>query len=138
MSAKSRTKGHDGERELRRLLADELGDQVRRNLGQTRDGGHDLEGVGPFALEVKRHKAATDSLVRAWWQQAEQQASTVHAIPALAYRGDRQPWRVLVPLAALDLRFAQWSGPDWTASLSVPAFSALVRELLHRTAGKAP
>lgn len=137
MSMLSRRKGKTGELELRHLLEEQLGPGITRNLQQTRDGGHDIEGVGRFAVEVKRTKTATDALVRSWWTQCERQAAAVQRIPALAYRADRQDWRVLIPMSCLDIRYAQWSGLDWTAALSVPAFCTVVREQLHRTSGRA-
>ncbi|WP_156925473.1 putative PDDEXK endonuclease [Thioalkalivibrio paradoxus] len=124
----SRTKGAAGERELRRLLEAELGPGISRNLSQTRDGGHDLTGVGPFAIEVKRYKRATASMLAAWWTQAEAQAESAGLRPALAWREDRAPWRVLVRLADVRPGLGPWPGIEWTAAVTLPAFAALVRE----------
>lgn len=119
----ARRKGHDGERELARLLRHHLGTDVRRNLEQTRSGGHDLEVAG-FALEVKRAATVTEAKVRTWWRQALAQAERARLTPALAYRADRQPWAVRVPLARLGI-----DAPDGlTADLCVDGFAALVRE----------
>ena len=52
----SRNKGAAGERELAKILADELGIEVQRKLGQDRDGGDDIQ-VGKYRLEVKRREA---------------------------------------------------------------------------------
>lgn len=134
MGASQRRKGANGERELVRLLGDELGRDVVRNINQVRDGGHDLLGVSPFAIECKR---AAKPELRKWWVQTVDQAIQVHMKPALAYRLDRQGWQVLVPLGDLapdkfptyvweyDLRFA--------ATLSLPAFCTLVREEMGET-----
>ena len=100
MGNHSRDKGARGEREVARLLAEELGTAVVRNLAQAREGGADLLGVGGFAVEVKRARRATPGLVRAWWAQAEAQAETAGKVPALLYREDRQAWQAVVPLAA--------------------------------------
>jgi hypothetical protein len=56
------------------------------------------------------------------------QAEGVDRWPALAYRLDRQPWRVLVPLAALTDAGGPVAALEWTAELSLPAFSAVVRK----------
>jgi hypothetical protein len=50
--------------------------------------------------------------------------------PILAYRADRQEWRVLVPLASINgaVFQASWDGFGWTADVSVDAFCAMVRE----------
>lgn len=98
MSAMQRRKGASAERELVRLLCEHLDSSVTRNLSQSRDGGHDLLGVGPFALECKRQEKL--SLV-SWWRQACDQAAQAGLIPALAYRQSKQPWKFVLPLAAL-------------------------------------
>lgn len=139
MSVNSRTKGSGAERELARALTDELGVRLVRNLEQPRGGGHDLDPhpdeAGPvadelrrWAIEVKRHARATPALVAAWWIQTQAQAARVSKLPALAYRVDRGPWRVILPLSALRAELPRWQGIDWTAVVSLPAFCALVRE----------
>ena len=97
---RSRRKGSNGERELCRLLRSGLGIEVERNLLQSRSGGHDIDLPG-LALEVKRSAVVTEAIVRSWWQQAVRQADRARLCPALAYRADRQPWAVRLPLVAL-------------------------------------
>lgn len=124
MGTHQRRKGTEAERELVRLLRDELGDDgITRNLEQTREGGGDIR-VPPFVIEAKRAKAAR---IREWWAQAVAQAGTSEH-PALAYRLDRQPWRVRVPLAAMTDAAGSPEALDWTAEMSVQAFAAVVRE----------
>ncbi|MCU0833698.1 MAG: hypothetical protein MUC77_04570 [Chromatiaceae bacterium] len=120
----SRRKGADGERELARALREALGIEVSRNLQQTRDGGHDME-VGGYGVEVKRSQRVTEAKVTAWWQQAVRQAAQAGLTPALAYRQDRQPWSVRVPMAAL----RQDLPGELTVDLSLEGFIAL----LHAT-----
>lgn len=134
--ARSRRKGAAAERELARLLFEELGVEVRRNLEQCRAGGFDLEAdesdtilLARYAIEVKRHRQATPALLRAWWGQASHQAEQARRTPALAYRGDRAPWHVVVPLTAISPDLPT-GGLDYTATLSLPGFCALVRERL--------
>lgn len=98
---------------------------VERNLIQTRDGGHDLIGLAPFAVEVKRAKRAT---LPAWWRQAHEQALAINMEPALAYRLDRQYWRVRVPMASLIGSLGPMDDLDWTADISLPAFCGVIRE----------
>lgn len=139
MSRMQRTKGAGGELELAGALFDELGVRLVRNLAQSRAGGHDLTlapgECGPvaaalarFAFEVKRHARATPAELRAWWIQAETQAEAAGLVPALAYRADRHPWRVVLPLAELRPDLTRAPGWDFTAALPLPAFCALVRE----------
>lgn len=141
MSINSRTKGASGEREFAGLIHDHLGIRLIRNLEQSRSGGHDLivhpDEEGPvvdvldgFALEIKRYQKATDGLLRRWWEQAEGQAGAIGKVPALAYRGNREPWRVVIPLSVMvtDIRD---SGFLYTTSMGIEGFTALVRESVH-------
>lgn len=98
MGALSRNKGANGERELARLLADELGTEIVRNLVQAREGGADLIGIEGWSIEVKRAARVTPGLLRLWWGQAEQQADRVLSRPGLAYRADRSEWAIALRL----------------------------------------
>lgn len=110
MSINSRTKDAAGERDFAQALLDELGVKLERNLQQARNGGHDLIVVGNcpiaqrlnrYAIEVKRYRQPTDGLISDWWHQACQQAKEINRTPLVAFRGDRQPWRIIVPLGEL-------------------------------------
>lgn len=133
----SRAKGACAERELARLIEEHLNVPMARNLEQSRSGGHDLiaPGADPvsraldaYAIEVKRYAAITPAMLAGFWSQAEAQAARASKTPALAYRRDREEWRLVVPLRALNGGFGDWPGFEWTATLSVEAFCALVRE----------
>lgn len=87
----SRTKGKAGEREVVNMLKD-AGFDACRNLQQTRDGGFDIDGLKKVAIEVKRSKVP---LINKWWTQAVKQAGD-DKLPVLAYRLDRQKWKVMV------------------------------------------
>ena len=139
--AGSRRKGASGEREFAAALHDLLGIRLARRLTQARGGGHDLElpaeASGPvaealsrLAIECKRYSAAPPGSLAQWWSQAVRQAEAVGLWPALAFRPDRRPWSVRLPLACLrpDLIPEVWPDPDLTADLPLPAFAALVRE----------
>jgi hypothetical protein len=93
--ASSRRKGAAAEREFLTILRDQLGDpMIQRNLEQTRSGGGDCAiSLGGTSLEIKRQERSN---LPAWLAQAREQAG--EDVPALAYRANRQPWRVLVEL----------------------------------------
>ena len=95
MTAMQRRKGKVGELELVRLLRELLGANVARNLEQSRQGGADLLGLPGWAIEVKR---AARARLSEWWLQTCTQAEVTGQRPALFYRLDRQPWRVVVAL----------------------------------------
>lgn len=135
----SRQKGASSEREFANLIRDNLGVRLVRVLDQSRGGGFDLapapDQSGPvvdtvrgLAIECKRYSNITPSLMERFWSQAVRQAAAAGLIPALAWRADRSPWRVTIPLAwlagmgtSMDLEF--------TATLAVEAFCLAVREL---------
>lgn len=89
-----RSKGANGEREFAKLLSEKLGIKLERNLEQTRAGGHDLIGLPGIAIEVKRCEQLA---INQWWRQAVEQAAD-GLTPCLAYRQNRKPWMVAVPL----------------------------------------
>lgn len=135
----SRQKGAAAERELiselRGYLGDEFTSTMKRNLEQSRKGGHDIAGVHGWAIEVKRYKALSESdLTRFWERQVIEQAVKAKARPALAYKGDYRPWRVRVPIALVRDLDSDWQMDHggvcaWTADISLEAFSSMLREV---------
>ena len=91
--ARSRNKGAAAEREFLRLLGDELGAELKRNIVQTREGGADCLEVKGWAIEVKRQERLSRPT---WWRQTVEQSHRVGAEPMLAYRRSREPWTVIV------------------------------------------
>lgn len=120
----NRNKGHDGEREIVRLLQPVvelvLGEKrLGRNLQQTRQGGHDICGLEHLAIEVKRCETLE---IEKWWRQTLRQAEMVGgAIPVLIFRQNRGKWRVmmfgrvghLICRVEIDMTtFGLWLGED--------------------------
>jgi Holliday junction resolvase len=93
MSAASRNKGAAAERELLKLLGEELGHVLQRNITQTRGGGADCLEVKGFAIEVKRQEKLSRP---AWWRQACEQADRVNCEPMLFYRRNRESWQAWI------------------------------------------
>ena len=91
--SKSRRKGIGGEREWAAVLKKELGGDPKRLLGQSRDGGADVEHAG-FRWEVKRRRSF--NLYRFFEQ---------GGADFVALRGDNRPWLVLMPA---DTFFKLW------------------------------
>lgn len=128
MTAMQRSKGQRGEREFCKTLGEYLGESIERRLGAERDGGPDVLLGNLWAVEIKRHEVVR---LKDWWAQAMQQAAAYCRYPALAYRANGQPWRVVVPLDLLLWGHPQWDPTDdlnYTATLSVPGFATVVRE----------
>jgi Holliday junction resolvase-like predicted endonuclease len=89
----SRNKGKVGEREVCKILGEQLGISLDRNLEQTRDGGCDII-LDHWAIEVKRQEKYQ---VDAWWLQAVNQAKEQGKHPVLFFRKSREDWRVMMP-----------------------------------------
>jgi hypothetical protein len=77
----ARNKGARGENELSKILTDELGFEVKRKLGQARDGGDDIQ-IGKYRIEVKRREALR---LDDWCQQIEA-CCDPKEVPVVAYR----------------------------------------------------
>ena len=95
MSKMQRTKGAAAERELFKLLGDQLGIAVARNFDQTWKGGADSLSVQGWAIECKRCEALS---LASWWSQATRQAERTQRKPILFYRQSRRPWKAVVDL----------------------------------------
>ncbi len=88
-----RNKGAAGERELAAILTEELGQVVKRNLGQARDGADDIT-IAHFRIEVKRQETVR---IDKWSEQVEACAKAGE-VPVVIYRRNGQPWRVCLRL----------------------------------------
>lgn len=96
----ARNKGRRGEREVIDEIKELLGIELEVNYAQTFGGGHDLispNGYMPYAIEVKRRKAITQSDIKNWWDQTVRQAKKVDLLPCLWFRQDRADWKVAIP-----------------------------------------
>lgn len=126
--AKSRNKGARGEREICRMLADNLGGEYNRLLKQYQQSQlADIEQlVGPYSIEVKN--CATLNL-KTWWKQALEAADKRGAVPCLAYKITRAGWRFVVPMPEAWASGHQW-GRDlqYTQTLYPEGFFLRVRE----------
>jgi hypothetical protein len=89
----ARNKGAAGEREVAKILTDNLGFVVKRNLGQARDGADDIT-IEKFRIEVKRKEALA---IDKWSAQVEACAKPGE-VPMVIYRRSGQPWRVCLLL----------------------------------------
>jgi hypothetical protein len=110
MGKMQRNKGAAAEREVFKILADELGVNIKRDLSQTQDGGCDFS-LANYACEIKRQEALQ---LRTWWKQACDSAETTGEIPAVIYRQSRQPWRVMLPFDAVSPMFMLFDERDDT------------------------
>jgi len=147
MGRMQRTKGQSGEREFASLIFDHLGVEMRRNLSQTQNGGHDLvtgdhspagRALSLFAIEIKRHRSASPGAIAQWWIQTTEQAVEAELIPCLAFRADRLKWRVVVPLYAVSDTQSESNSIEMAAELSVEGFGSIIREIAAFTPPHVP
>lgn len=89
----SRTKGAGFEREIVHIIKDTLGEEVKRNLDQWRDGGHDIA-LGPYLIECKRRASIA---VYEWLDQCTT-ACRGQKTPLVVARGDRREPIVIMRL----------------------------------------
>lgn len=73
MGKSQRIKGAVFERDVAHMFSARFGREFKRNIGQARDGGNDID-VGPLVVEAKR-RASLKGL-RAWMAQAQAAADT--------------------------------------------------------------
>tara|TARA_R110000823_G_scaffold306996_1_gene429531 strand:- start:121 stop:531 length:411 start_codon:yes stop_codon:yes gene_type:complete len=136
MATNGRNKGAAFERDIAKMLDDELGIQFKRDLEQYREGGHgDLIPSDPafaFTLELKRYADGPIGGQKAWWAQTCVAARREGKIPALIYRYDRKPIRCVVPMNCVWVRCAvpiHWHDGH-VVEMDFEAFCYLVREIM--------
>lgn len=103
MGKGQRVKGSVFEREVAAVFSAALGQDFKRNIGQARDGGNDID-VGPLVVECKRRK--TMKTVYDWMRQAQAAAAprqiglfeTAEKIPVVVARADAEKPLVILGL----------------------------------------
>lgn len=104
MGKSQRNKGATYEREVASKLSAALGTDVKRRIGQSRDGGHDLDGTGRLVVECKRRKTLTT--VESWMKQAEAAAEIVDGgLPIVIAREDNGTDLVIMRLTTFTEQF---------------------------------
>ena len=91
----ARAKGAKGERDVCHLIAGITGESVSRNIGQSRDGGHDID-WGPFALEVKTQQTVS---MPAWQAQVQKSVAGTDKVPAVVWRRKAEEWWIALPMS---------------------------------------
>ena len=123
----SRAKGAAFERQIAQMLFLELGISFKRDLRQYQESEHgDLipdNPAFPFELELKKYKAGPINGPDKWWQQVTAAAAKTNKRPALIYRYDRQPIRVVIELHGI------------RCNISFEDFCYLTREIMAHDAG---
>ena len=128
-----RNKGAQFERQVAKMLHDELGVSFKRDLEQYRAADHgDLipdDSDFPFTLELKRY-AKGNGCQSQWWRQVERACAATGKLPCVIYKYDRQDIRCVVPFTALYAAFGSECRCDHQAEMTFEAFCYLVREMM--------
>lgn len=139
----SRAKGASSEREFAAEIMARLNVRLVRVLDQSRNGGFDLapapdqtgkevDALRRMAIECKRYADIQQHMLTRFWLQACRQGDAAGLVPVLAYRADRQPWTIRVPLAWLAGIGEASADLSLTAALSLDGFAEAVRHLAGR------
>ena len=127
-----RVKGANFEREICRMLAEELSTEAcpiepKRDLEQYRAAERgDVIGIDGFTIECKRYSSnAGNGFKPAWWAQVTEAANASGTEPVLIYKYDRQPIKCVVRLASIN---ADYAGKDNVAEISFATLCMLIRE----------
>jgi len=138
----ARNKGRRGEREVIDAIKELLGIELEVNYAQTFGGGHDLispNGYMPYAIEVKRRKAITQSDIKNWWDQTVRQAKKVDLLPCLWFRQDRADWKVAIPcpyssekdfFPVEDVNIASIISPELWAAIAREEYNIGTRDII--------
>lgn len=125
-----RNKGASFEREISKMLFDELGVSFKRDLEQYRAGDHgDLipdDDAFPFVLELKRYADGPIGGQPVWWNQVVKAAARENKLPCLIYKYDRKPIRCVIPLDAL-----MQHKTDHVVEMDLEAFCYVTREMMN-------
>ena len=137
-----RQKGAAAEREIAKLLFDELGMTFKRDLEQYRAADHgDLicDEPFPFVIEVKRYKTGC-APQPAWWDQVCAAAKSAGLLPLLVYKYNHQQWKWRMPAEAVmraglphgNMGMREDAELDWGYAVEMDTRTAMmiVRELL--------
>ena len=123
MGAMQRTKGATGERIVINMLKEHGFTDAKRNLMQTAEGGYDIIGLEPFAIEIKKHKKLN---INAAWKQTTTQA-TGDLIPVLIYHiPNTSKWLCKLPMSAVNETLSS----DRTVTIDFEDFIYIAREVI--------
>ena len=123
MGAMQRNKGRRAEQIAVNLFKEHGFTGAKRNLMQTGEGGYDITGLEPLAIEVKDHKKLS---IPQWWRQTTRNA-TGELIPTLIYHiPNTSRWMVQIPLSAVNPELCS----DRVVTMSFEDFIYIAREVI--------
>jgi len=124
MGAMQHNKGRRAEQTVVNMLKAEGFAAAKRNLMQTGNGGYDITGLEPLAIEVKDHKKLNLSQ---WWQQTTTNA-TGDLLPVLIYHiPNTSHWMVQMPMSMVNPALCN----ERTVTVGFEDFIYIAREIVE-------
>lgn len=136
MGSPSRRKGAGFERDVARLLFEELGIKFERDLDQYRKSDRgDLLPVGctfPFLIECKATQDVITACKPEWWKQADNAALAQGLRPVVIWKTDRRKIRCTLNLRDVMecVSRSRWSAENHLVELPLEGFVYVAREAL--------
>lgn len=131
-----RQKGAAFEREVAKLVHEQLGISLKRDLEQYRSGDRgDLIGLEGWTIECKRYssdRGVGGNYKPEWWGQVCSAAAAAGTEPVLIYKYDRQPIKCVVFLSSINPIYI---GKDNTATITFPTWCMLAADSLAERNG---
>jgi hypothetical protein len=118
----SRNKGIRGENEICKLLTEELGFKVERDLSQTREGKNDVICIPNWSIQVKYQEKLN---LNEWWDQTLEFCGDDE--PILFFRRSREQWKAMIYLGSINRDF---HGMPYTCIVDFQTACMLIRETL--------
>lgn len=123
MGAMQRNKGRRAEQIIVNKFKEHGFNAAKRNLMQAGNGGYDITGLEPLAIEIKDHKTLC---VTQWWQQTVINAPG-DLIPVLIYHiPNTSKWLVQVPMSAVNQELCSLR----TVTMEFDDFIYIAREII--------
>ena len=123
--ADSRNKGASFERQICKLIKQNLNYDAKRNLDQYQSKGMADIIIPGWSIECKAYLKGT-TFKRAWWEQAKESAATLNLTPVLIYKYNNCPIKCVISLDVLSRNFN--AGHDLVCEVDIETWFYIVRE----------
>ena len=123
--ADSRRKGASFERQICKLIKQNLNYDAKRNLDQYQAKGQADIVIPGWSIECKAYLKGT-TFKRAWWEQAKESAASLNLTPVLIYKYNNCPIKCVISLNVLSRNFNV--GHDLVCEVDIETWFYIVRE----------
>ena len=125
--ADSRNKGASFERQICKLIKQNLNYDAKRNLDQYQSKGMADIIIPGWSIECKAYqKSGSNNFRPSWWQQAKESAAFLKLTPVLIYKFNNCPIKCVISLDVLSRNFN--AGHDLVCEVELETWFYIVRE----------